>query len=94
MEQAARSRILRKPPDCLLTTLESLAVMLISSRIDARSLLSHLRVLIVDEIHAFAGGDRGWQLLSLVERASRLAGCEFQRIGHSTMVGNPHTLVD
>ena len=94
IKQSARKRVLREPPDCLLTTPESLEVMLVSKNVDARSLFSNLRVVIIDEIHAFAGDDRGWHLLSVLERISRLAGRDLQRIGLSATVGNPDTLVD
>ncbi len=90
----ARKRILREPPDCLLTTPESLEVMLVSPTVDSVSLFRDLRVVIVDEIHAFAGDDRGWHLLSVLERISRLAGREVQRIGLSATVGNPAALSD
>ena len=73
---------------------ESLEVMLVSKNVDARNLLGNLRVVIIDEIHAFAGDDRGWHLLSVLQRISRLAGRDLQRIGLSATVGNPHTLVD
>jgi len=68
--------------------------MLVSPNVDARSLFANLRVVIVDEIHAFAGDDRGWHLLAVLERISRLAWRELQRIGLSATVGNPETLVD
>ena len=90
----ARRRILRDPPDCLLTTPESLEVMLVSPNVDARSLFSKLQVAIIDEIHAFAGDDRGWHLLAVLERITRLAGREVQRLGLSATVGNPEILVD
>ena len=67
----ARRQILREPPDCLLTTPESLEVMLVSASVDARACSSNLRVVIVDEIHAFAGDDRGWHLLRLCWSGSR-----------------------
>ena len=54
----------------------------------------NLRVVIVDEIHAFAGDDRGWHLLSVLQRITRLAGRELQRIGLSATVGNPEMLID
>jgi ATP-dependent helicase Lhr and Lhr-like helicase len=92
--QGARRQILREPPDCLLTTPESLEVMLVSTKVDARSLFSNLQAVIVDEIHAFAGDDRGWHLLSVLARISRIAGREIQRIGLSATVGNPEALVD
>ena len=94
IKSSARKHILRHAPDCLLTTPESLEVMLVSPNVDARSLFSNLQVVIVDEIHAFAGDDRGWHLLAVLERISRLAGRELQRIGLSATVGNPETLVD
>lgn len=91
---SARRRIQREPPECLLTTPESLEVMLVSSNVDSRRLFADLRVVVVDEIHAFAGDDRGWHLLSVLERISRFAGRELQRIGLSATVGNPETLLD
>lgn len=89
-----RRKILREPPDCLLTTPESLEVMLVSPRVESRRLFAGLQVVIIDEIHAFAGDDRGWHLLALLERIARLAGREFQRIGLSATVGNPDALLD
>lgn len=94
VKQSLRKRILHDPPDCLLTTPESLEVMLVSPNVDARRLFNQLRVVIMDEIHAFAGDDRGWHLLAVLSRISRLAGRELQRIGLSATVGNPETLVD
>lgn len=93
VKQSPRKRILREPPDCLLTTPESLEVMLVSPNIDSHSFFQNLQVVVVDEIHAFAGDDRGWHLLSVLERVSRLAGRELQRIGLSATVGNPHDLI-
>ena len=94
VKSSARKKILREPPDCLLTTPESLEVMLVSPNVDAHSLFRNLQVVVVDEIHAFAGDDRGWHLLSVLERISRLSGREIQRLGLSATVGNPETLVD
>lgn len=90
----ARRRILRDPPDCLLTTPESLEVMLVSPNVDSRGLFQNLQVAVIDEIHAFAGDDRGWHLLAVLERITRLAGREVQRLGLSATVGNPEILVD
>jgi ATP-dependent Lhr-like helicase len=86
--------ILREPPDCLLTTPESLEVMLVSQKGNARGLFGDLRAVIVDEVHAFAGDNRGWHLLAVLSRIERLCGREFQRIGLSATVGNPRELVD
>jgi ATP-dependent Lhr-like helicase len=94
VKPSVRKRILSEPPDCLLTTPESLEVMLISPNVDAGSFFRTLRVVIVDEIHAFAGDNRGWHLLSVLSRISRLAGRELQRVGLSATVGNPEVLSD
>ncbi len=92
--QSQRNRIKSDPPDILLTTPESLEVMLISAKPDGREMLRAIRVVIVDEIHAFAGDDRGWHLLAVLERIGRLAGREIQRIGLSATVGNPQELLE
>jgi ATP-dependent helicase Lhr and Lhr-like helicase len=94
VKSASRGRILNDPPDLLLTTPESLEVMLISRRVDKKRLFGGLMAIIVDEVHAFAGDDRGWHLMSVLERLTRLAGRELQRIGLSATVGNPVELLE
>jgi ATP-dependent Lhr-like helicase len=86
---SARQRILRDPPDVLLTTPESLEAILISLKVEHRRLFSGLRAIVVDEVHAFAGDDRGWHLLAILERLTRVTGRPIQRIGLSATVGNP-----
>ena len=86
--RTAKDRTLDDPPDCLLTTPESVEGMLISPSVP-RSLWANLRAVVVDEAHAFAGDDRGWHLLALVQRLQRLAGRDLQRLGLSATVGNP-----
>ncbi|MFO0881538.1 MAG: DEAD/DEAH box helicase [Gemmataceae bacterium] len=88
-----KKAILRDPPDCQLTTPESLEVMLVSGGIDERRLFAGLQAVIVDEVHAFAGDDRGWHLLGVLSRIQRLCGREFQRLGLSATVGNPDELL-
>jgi ATP-dependent Lhr-like helicase len=83
-----RSRIRREPPDILLTTPESLEAMLVSPQPEGREMLQGVRIVVVDEIHAFASDDRGWHLLAVLERICRLAAREIQRIGLSATVGN------
>ena len=53
-----------------------------------------VRAVVVDEVHAFAGDDRGWHLLAVLERIGRLAGRDLQRIGLSATVGNADDLLD
>jgi ATP-dependent helicase Lhr and Lhr-like helicase len=94
VSEGDRERIRQDPPDILLTTPESVEAMLISSKTDHAWLFRNLRAVIVDEIHAFAGDDRGWHLLSVVERIQQLSGREPQRIGLSATVGEPAALLD
>ena len=91
--EPARKRMLRDAPDVLLTTPESVEAILVSARVDHQSLLSGLRAVVVDELHAFAGDDRGWHLLAILARLERLAGRRLQRIGLSATVGNPDELL-
>jgi ATP-dependent helicase Lhr and Lhr-like helicase len=91
---SARRRIVADPPDCLLTTPESLEVLLVTRRDEHRRLFGKLQAVIVDEIHAFAGDDRGWHLLAVLERLSVIAGRSLQRVGLSATVGNPEQLLD
>src|SRR4051794_17655631 len=91
---ADRKRILSEPPDLLLTTPESLEAMLMSRRVDAERLFGGVQAVVIDEIHAFAGDDRGWHLLAAPARLDALAGREIQRIGLTATVGNPDWLLD
>ena len=91
--QGQRQRMLREPPDILLTTPESLESMLISTRVRPYDVFAGLHVVITDEVHAFAGDDRGWHLLAVLERLARVAGRPLQRIGLSATVGNPGELL-
>ncbi|MEU4319435.1 DEAD/DEAH box helicase [Nocardia fluminea] len=93
VSQADRQRILRTRPDILLTTPESLEAMLVSTKTQPHVLFSNLRAVVVDEVHAFAGDDRGWHLLAVLERLSRIAGRDLQRVGLSATVGNPGELL-
>jgi len=88
-----RRAILAGPPDLLLTTPESLESMLVSANVDHRRLFADLQVVVVDEVHAFGSGDRGWHLLAVLERLTRLCGRPLQRIGLSATVGNPDALL-
>ncbi len=89
---STKNRFRRDPAHLLLTTPESLEVMLISERTDARALFGGLSAIIVDEVHAFAGDDRGAHLVSVLERLTRFCGRDIQRIGLSATVGNPDAI--
>ncbi len=81
--QSERRRIQRHPPEILITTPESLNLMLSSA--GGIQPLSHLRTVILDEIHGVIDNKRGTHLISAVERLVRLCG-EFQRIALSATV--------
>src|ERR1700716_2983063 len=68
--------------------------MLVSANVDHHELFAGLQAVVVDEVHAFAGDDRGWHLLAVLERLTRGAGHPLQRVGLSPTVGNPAELVD
>ncbi|VVM07095.1 DEAD-box ATP-dependent RNA helicase CshA [Methylacidimicrobium cyclopophantes] len=76
-----RARMLRHPPHLLVTTPESLYLLLGSA--GGRGLLSTVEVVILDEIHAVASGKRGAHLSLSLERLSSLTRSPFQRIGLS-----------
>ena len=88
----ARGRFAKDPGDVLMTTPESLEVMLISSRIPSQTMFANVKAIVIDEVHAFAGDDRGAHLVSLLERIQRYSGNDIQRIGLSATVGNPHEI--
>ena len=91
--QGDKRRMVAEPPDCLLTTPESLEVMLVSSKIEHREFFKNVQIVVIDEVHAFAGDDRGWHLLSVFSRIQRLAGRDLQRVGLSATVGNPDEML-
>ena len=72
--------MLKSPPDILITTPESLFLMLTSR---ARETLRGVEVVIVDEVHAVAGSKRGAHLALSLERLERLVGEPVQRVGLS-----------
>ncbi|MDY0041770.1 MAG: DEAD/DEAH box helicase, partial [Desulforhabdus sp.] len=101
--QSERRRMQHHPPEILITTPESLNLLLSSK--GGRSILTSLTTVILDEIHAVVDGKRGAHLMTAVDRLVPLSG-EFQRIalsatvrplqtvaefvGGYVMAGNPH----
>lgn len=93
-QESERRSFLREPTALLMTTPESLEVMLMSPRVDVSGLFGDLRLVIVDEIHALAGTDRGAHLMSVLERLVRLSRHDVQRAGLSATVGNPAQILE
>ena len=78
--QRERQQMLRTPPDILITTPESLFLLLTSQ---ARETLTGVETVILDEVHAVAGTKRGAHLAVSLERLESLLGHPLQRIGLS-----------
>jgi ATP-dependent helicase Lhr and Lhr-like helicase len=76
-----RAALVRRPPQILVTTPESLYLMLTAAR--ARETLRTVETVIVDEIHAMVGNKRGSHLSLTIERLEALVGRPLQRIGLS-----------
>ncbi len=93
VSQRDKKAFLKEPADILLTTPESLEVMLMSAKVPSRRLFAGLRAVVIDEIHAFAGDDRGSHLMAVLERLCRFCGRDVQRIGLSATVGNPEEIL-
>jgi ATP-dependent helicase Lhr and Lhr-like helicase len=79
---------LKRPRGCLLITPESLEGILIRYGTQLASILEHLQFVVVDEIHAFFGTERGRQLQSLLHRIDLARGSSAQRVGLSATLGD------
>ena len=81
---ADRAKMLRKPPHILLTTPESLYLLLTAPR--SRAMLRTVQAVIVDELHALIGSKRGAHLMLSLARLDDLCGRRVQRIGLSATI--------
>ena len=78
-----RQKMLRHPPEILITTPESLNILLTSA--SGRAILGGIECVILDEIHAVAASKRGTHLITAVDRLVGLSG-EFQRVALSATI--------
>ena len=88
-----RKKFLKAPCDLLMTTPESLEVMLVSESVSDKVLFGDLRIIVIDEVHAIAGTDRGAHLMSIIERLAKISDHDLQRVGLSATVGNPDVIL-
>ncbi len=79
-----RGRMLKKPPHILITTPESLSIILVAPKF--RSFLKGVRWVVVDEIHELCSSKRGAHLSLSLERLRSFSGQDFQRIGLSATI--------
>jgi ATP-dependent Lhr-like helicase len=91
---AAKKNFIKETSEILLTTPESLEVMLISGNVPTAKLFKNLKYVVIDEIHALAACDRGNHLISVLERIRAYTQNDFQRIGLSATVGNPEQILN
>ena len=94
VSQSQKNHALKDAPDIILTTPESLEGMLVSTRIDRKVWFGNLRVVIADELHAFAADDRGWHMRAVLHRLQQYVPHEMQRLGLSATVSNPEELLN
>jgi len=91
-----KASFIKKPTDILLITPESLEVILMNKSNDTKNaIFKNLKYVIIDEIHYFAGSDRGIQLNSIINsRIKAYSDDNFSKIGLSATVGNPETVLN
>ena len=89
-----KSKLLKNPEGILQITPESLESMLINRANDIPRIFGSLRFVIIDEVHAMIGQDRGNQVLCLLSRIDRLIGKHPRRVGLSATVGDLRKTAD
>ena len=82
----AKQKMVKKPPHILITTPESLGIILTQEKFKA--FLKHLRWVVIDEVHELIGNERGTHLTVSLERLQNLSSHNLVRIGLSATIGN------
>jgi ATP-dependent Lhr-like helicase len=89
IDQSKKIRFLKQAQGILQITPESLEAMLINRHSELARLFGDLRFVIIDEVHAFIGSDRGRQILCQLQRLARYQTHPVRRIGLSATLGEP-----
>jgi ATP-dependent helicase Lhr and Lhr-like helicase len=86
--QSRKSKLLKNPQGILQITPESLESLLINKHSELIRLFGDLRFVIIDEIHAFMGSERGCQIICQLQRLAKLTSTQPRRIGLSATIGD------
>lgn len=89
VESNAKRRVIREPSGVLLITPESLEALFVLRGREIQRIFAPLRHIVVDELHAYIGTERGRQVQSLLHRLDAALGRRVQRIGLSATLGSP-----
>ncbi|NMA73466.1 MAG: DEAD/DEAH box helicase, partial [Bacteroidales bacterium] len=92
ISRGEKGKFFKNPSSILMITPESLEVMLMNKKIDKNELFKNVRAIVIDEIHAFAEGERGVHLMAVLERIQGYSKHDIQRVGLSATVGNPEQI--
>jgi len=88
ISQSHRNKLFKNPKGILQITPESLESLLINKNNDLVRLFGDLRFVIIDEIHAFMGSERGYQIICQLQRLAQLTPKQPRRIGLSATLGD------
>lgn len=88
ISSSLKSKFLKRPSGVLLITPESVEALLCNRGFNIPSIFAKLRYIVVDELHAFIGTERGKQLQSLMQRIEDATGQVVTRVGLSATLGD------
>lgn len=88
ISSSKKHRFLKSSEGVLLITPESLEALFVNRGSSLGGILQNLRYIVVDELHAFIGSERGKQLQSLIHRVELVAGRRLPRVGLSATLGD------
>lgn len=94
ISQSVKKQALRTAQGVIQITPESLESLLMGHPGDAKRLFSDLRFVVIDEIHALMGEDRGLQVICLISRLEKMVGCRLRRIGLSATLNDYKPAMD
>lgn len=87
-KRSGKNNLLKSPEGIVLITPESIEAMFVNRPYDVKHLFSNLKYVVIDEIHAFIGTDRGVHLKSLLSRLQNLNSPKFKVVGLSATLGD------